>query len=240
MNTLTKNRILEAGDEYRANGIWKPVPDTDIGLQIGFTKYSEVRRPSEAPPATPHGVPYTPEVADYLKAQQQQEPFTPWQDLLTEKQKAELPPHLQQGSQTVRQESAKLPIAGSIPAPASKPISPNAPEAPKAEDETSTPAATHPVAGGSPTAEDILLKMPLHRVGLGTSQDSIIVKYPKGNDCIWTGRNGTFNGVALEAMSFNDKIMLSPMGKRGVGNCTIQFPVSVIPDLIDWLQRQLH
>lgn len=49
MNTLTKNRILQEGDEYRHNGTWKPVPEEDYGLQIQFTKYAEVRRPSEKP-----------------------------------------------------------------------------------------------------------------------------------------------------------------------------------------------
>ena len=37
------------GDEYRDNGTWKPVPADDIGSQIMFTKYTEVRRPSEEP-----------------------------------------------------------------------------------------------------------------------------------------------------------------------------------------------
>jgi hypothetical protein len=55
---------------------------------------------------------------------------------------------------------------------------------------------------------------------------------------IWTGRNGTFTGYALEAMRANDNIMLSPIGKRGVGNCCIQFPISVIPALVDWLEEQ--
>jgi hypothetical protein len=47
MNTLTPNRILKEGDEYRKNGTWLPVPKDDYGLQIMFTKYAEVRRPSE-------------------------------------------------------------------------------------------------------------------------------------------------------------------------------------------------
>ena len=55
---------------------------------------------------------------------------------------------------------------------------------------------------------------------------------------IWTGRNGTFTGYGLEAMIANDNIMLSPIGKRGIGNGCIQFPKSVIPQLVDWLLRQ--
>ena len=49
MNTLTKNRILQKGDEYRNNGEWKSVPKENFGLQIQFTDYKEVRRPSETP-----------------------------------------------------------------------------------------------------------------------------------------------------------------------------------------------
>lgn len=48
MNILTENRIIEAGDEYRNNGdAWKPVPFKDVGLQVRFTDYKEVRRPKE-------------------------------------------------------------------------------------------------------------------------------------------------------------------------------------------------
>jgi hypothetical protein len=47
MNTLTKNRIIQEGDEYKDNGKWKPVPKDDFGLQVMFSKYTEVRRPSE-------------------------------------------------------------------------------------------------------------------------------------------------------------------------------------------------
>ena len=50
MNTLTKNRILENGDEYLSGREWKPVPARDWGMQIMFTKYAQVRRPREEPP----------------------------------------------------------------------------------------------------------------------------------------------------------------------------------------------
>jgi hypothetical protein len=54
VNTLTKNRILEAGDEYRdKDGNWKKVPTTELGLQIMFSPYNEVRRPGEAPAQLP-------------------------------------------------------------------------------------------------------------------------------------------------------------------------------------------
>jgi hypothetical protein len=47
MNLLTNNRILQSGDEYSDGVAWHPVPDKDFGLQIQFTKYDKVRRPSE-------------------------------------------------------------------------------------------------------------------------------------------------------------------------------------------------
>lgn len=50
MNVLTKNRIIEKGDEFHAkDGRWMPVPDKNVGLQIMFSEYKEVRRPSEKP-----------------------------------------------------------------------------------------------------------------------------------------------------------------------------------------------
>jgi hypothetical protein len=69
----------------------------------------------------------------------------------------------------------------------------------------------------------------------------IKIRFPravKRDAPIWTGRNGTFTGYALEAMIVDDRIMLQPVGKRGVGNCAIQFPTSVIPQIIDWLAAQ--
>ena len=54
MNTLTKNRIIAEGDEYlNANGQWYSVLPSDIGLQVMFSKRSQVRRPSENPSTTP-------------------------------------------------------------------------------------------------------------------------------------------------------------------------------------------
>ena len=50
MNLLTKNRIIEEGDEWKDNkGNWNPVHVKQIGLQIMFSEYTEVRRPSEEP-----------------------------------------------------------------------------------------------------------------------------------------------------------------------------------------------
>jgi hypothetical protein len=56
----------------------------------------------------------------------------------------------------------------------------------------------------------------------------------------WTGRNGTFNGKAIEFCSAFDGTMIQmfPVGKRGVGNCLISFPTSIIPQIVDWLLRQ--
>lgn len=70
MNILTKNRILQAGDEYKSGNEWKPILPKDIGMQILFTTYKEVRRPSEAPytPPTPKPKPISPDSPDSAKA----------------------------------------------------------------------------------------------------------------------------------------------------------------------------
>lgn len=51
----------------------------------------------------------------------------------------------------------------------------------------------------------------------------------------WTGRNGTFLGYGLHMHRIGDMIAISPVGKRGPGNCLIEFPAACIPQIIDWL-----
>jgi hypothetical protein len=77
-------------------------------------------------------------------------------------------------------------------------------------------------------------------IGSANGHIKIDFPYPATNRDvpIWTGRNGTFTGYGLDARSIGENVMLSPIGKRGVGNCTIQFPTNVIPKLVEWLQRQ--
>jgi hypothetical protein len=70
MNTLSKNRIIEKGDEFRhTDGRWLPVPDGNVGLQIMYSEYKEVRRPSEANITL---APPTPERMAELEREQEQ------------------------------------------------------------------------------------------------------------------------------------------------------------------------
>jgi hypothetical protein len=68
------------------------------------------------------------------------------------------------------------------------------------------------------------------------------IKFPAGSPkTIWTGRNGTFNslGVELERKSGTDICAIVPQGKRGTAkNAIIEFPVSAIPQIVDFLTKQ--
>jgi hypothetical protein len=95
----------------------------------------------------------------------------------------------------------------------------------------STGPAPFPPKIPDPNATAIKIKFP----GLGAMKDLPV----------WTGRNGTFNGYGINLTRLNglggmmtDRVMLTPIGKRGEGNCIIEFPVSIIPQLIDWLEKQ--
>ena len=196
MTTLTKNRILEAGDEYRFNGEWKPVPEKDIGLQIMFTTYAEVRRPTEQPP------PKKPYEGD-----------PPWENKPTK-----------QGSQMARQESAKLPIEGSIPSPASQHMAEYLPTVISKKAHTNLPKIEGRTVG-------------VEGAEVGTT---LSVGWPDEH-LIWIGRNGTFiqRGLHLQLCKLcNDCIAIKPVGKRGIAkNAVIQFPSAMIPKIVDWLNK---
>lgn len=208
MNTLTKNRILQEGDEYNYDNKepWKKVPKNDWGLQILFSPYKnmEVRRPSEKPVSVP---------------------------LLPDET-------LGATGEIVKRISPK----------------PRALNATAAAESDKTPVASHSATGESPTPEprtDEASGLPLYvpkkgekmvtvGAGFSPSNDIVKIKFPKTTTPpIWTGRNGTFNGYGLDLMQIADEVvMLSPIGKRGVGNACIQIPISVIPQLVDWLSQQ--
>lgn len=233
MNTLTKNRILEAGDEYRQNGEWKPIPPKDVGLQIMFTTYKEVRRPSE-------------------------EPIIP-----------------KQGSQMVRQESAKLPIEGSIPSPASTHMASYLPTVvSKKAHQQCTPTPSNDCSGAPESATAttvtpigaIIEKPALREAKLKSSLMKLIEqgappRLPKASPttgkvtipvgarqimfsspspkCEWIGRNGTFTQIGMTFMRVGNLVRLVPQGKRGMArNAQIEFPVSEIPQIVDWLNKQ--
>lgn len=54
----------------------------------------------------------------------------------------------------------------------------------------------------------------------------------------WMGRNGLFNAKGVYLTRMGDLIRITPRGMRGVGNCHIEFPMSAIPKVIEWLDKQ--
>ena len=223
MTTLTPNRILQKGDEYRDNGHdsknvqWKPVPKDDFGLQVMFTKYAEVRRPSETPFV--HGG------APAIKV-------SPDRDLAsTPKEavpaKAESDTKSPVASHSATGDASYLPTVVSTKAhknPAQETTSRNLAkvtalrETPETSKDASTEVAKPPV---SPT--------PFHTPKTLVPA-TVTITYPdNGPDCIWTGRNGTFKCRAVRLENFGDVIRIVPVGKRGAArNAVIEFPSSCI------------
>lgn len=216
MNILTPNRILEAGDEYRDNGTWKPITPEDIGTQVMFSSYKEVRRPKE------------------------------------------------QGSQVERHQSAKLEIEGSIPSPALQSpdetlarieaelirerdltISPNgerslqtASERPSSDGAKAKTDALPAASTVTEKAEKVNVPTPTPS-GVGTTPSGAIsIGFDKKHGCRWIGRNGTFYQQGIGFYASPDCIRIVPYGRRGEAkNAMIEFPVEIIPQLIDWLKE---
>jgi hypothetical protein len=227
MNTLTANRILQKGDEYRDNGTWKPVPANDYGLQIMFTTYKEVRRPTETPFV--HGgapaVKVEPE-----KPAAKAEKVTP----------VPTAPLAQSEKEIV---DAGLPTFVSRKAHSGKPIGfDHKGKLVREKPETSKDATTE-------VAESPASPTPLPPAPVGLSKPISAIKpisaeivYPiSAPPCIWTGRNGTFTARGLNIHhTKGGQVMLIPVGKRGVAkNALIEFPAEVIPDVIDFLTRTI-
>jgi hypothetical protein len=70
------------------------------------------------------------------------------------------------------------------------------------------------------------------------------VPFPdKSPPCYWTGRNGTFKARALNLHKLphsgtDGMIRVVPQGKRGAAkNAMIEFPVSIIPQVIEFLKE---
>jgi hypothetical protein len=211
MNTLTSNRILQKGDEYRDNGTWKPVPKNDFGLQIQFTDYKEVRRPAE----TPFPSPDKPESGRETTLEQvngMNERFGPpdasYLPTVVSKKAHGLP--------TVDERAKELAALR---------------ETPETDNDSRTEQAKPPVSP-TPLVISASVSGPFRIKFKDITHD-----HP--DRPIWTGRNGTFTGYGLEVMKVNTNAMLSPIGKRGVGNCAIQVPLASVPDLINDLQKLL-
>lgn len=299
MNILTKNRILQKGDEYRNNGEWKAVPEKNYGLQIQFTDYKEVRRPSETPfvhggaPAipcepksrgaetvksktrtpdaekvnvpvpTPSGTGATPShdhLASYLptiisKKAHADEAAKAGLEYLKKLASAPAPDFageftkaatkagmvgLEVKAKLVPMTPEQLAIqdatAGEVAAEIAKIITPDKP----------TYSSKGPAAFPKGPIEKAAEKIEKIATTGGAITPSLIkIKYPNithdhPDRPIWTGRNGTFTGYGLEIMKLNSgNVHLTPIGKRGGGNCAIQVPRASIPELIEFLQNQI-
>lgn len=219
MNTLTKNRILQKGDEYLTNsGDWKKVPDCDIGMLIQFTQYTEVRRPSEQPftakqckptaqerrlDGLPYGAPNAPQPKEPISAGGRSPAST-----IVETPSPAPEPLRKATARTEHVEKQDHTGARDLPTVISakahkKPERSNPPEPPPPNEFTQ-------------------------------------IKFEKnGSTPIWRGRNGTFNGLGVTLHNDDQVISLNPVGVRGRSdNCLIQIPKSAIPQVIDWLREQ--
>lgn len=239
MNTLTKNRILQDGDEYLDfdKGEWKPVPATDFGLQIMFTKYGEVRRPSETPSANGAGETPAPQRSTATVA-----------------------------APSVENKPTASPLPREYPAP--KPLSMTMTKSGKAKAlPTVVSAKAHTLPPLRLTRAEIRMTKPLTRADYSKAAKaakaakkvtsgkipasagvkvtplptSLSVSYPASPECVWTGRNGTFTARALNmhVTPSGEVIQIVPQGKRGAAkSAIIEFPASIIPQVVDWLLRQ--
>lgn len=205
------------GDEYLdTNMVWKPVPKNDFGLQIMFTKYAEVRRPSETTTKTISGEAHTGKTAEKQvpgvlppPPPQPPKPLTPPKPL----------------ADTFGKAKAKvLPTV----------VSTKAHTKPERRPHIKMPEAiVLAVAAFDPTVVKPLPSV----VAACAPSIAIDIKEP-GN--IWIGRNGTFNmtGLGLNMTNKGESVQIKPIGKRGLAkNALIEFPASIIPQVIDWLLR---
>jgi hypothetical protein len=257
VNTLTKNRILQEGDEYKDNGAWKPVPKDNLGLQVMFTPSKEVRRPSEKP-----SLRETPETARPTEAPKRAVSPTlisPKQaagkiatPVAAESEKVPVPTHSGTGhtlptivSKKAHTQESDRKIIDDIPY--DQPMTDEEMAALEREKDREKAAAikTAPPLKNVPAAnvpagpiEKAIAKAKVTGASKALLEVSFAPAVPPDPSPIWTGRNGTFTGYGLHAMTIQDMVTLSPIGKRGVGHCEIQFPKAIIPQLVDWLLRQ--
>ena len=240
MTTLTPNRIIQQGDEYRNNGTWKPVPKEDYGLQVMFTKYAEVRRASETP--------FVHVGAPAIKVESQQGSETVTRHAhnvetagstpapakispVSEKPKAEKPSAIVTATAEKEKTPAPTPSGAGAPSPRSYPDF--AGEFEKAVKAAGLPTVVSVKAHVTETEKAIETAK-----AMGVTVEALDLRWPKNEHCVWTGRNGCFDGVGMELRNIGTQIAITPRGKRGLGNCTIQFPISTIPEIVDFLLRQ--
>jgi hypothetical protein len=250
MNTLTPNRILMKGDEYRDNGTWKPVPVNDYGLQVMFTKYAEVRRPSEKThkPISPDREPVKPAASRTLV---EAEPATPAK---AEKVKAPVPtpsgtgetPHASSYLPTVVSTKAhnlrETPdTANESPTEVPKRAASPTPYDPTGVEEIKPcPKCGSILCGGDPCVIHDPVPKPMVIAGTTSTTCNIRWHSTLEPECQWIGRNGTFKCRGLSIYKHGKGVIkMVPVGKRGEAkNAEIEFPVNAIGQIVDFLNKQ--
>jgi hypothetical protein len=241
MNTLTKNRILQKGDEYRKNGTWKPVPEADYGLQIMFTKYAEVRRPTETPfvhggapaiPISPDNVATAKAAPNVAKAEKEKSPAP------TPSGAGETPPVSQLPTPENLRKAGMIPNAESyLPTVVSKKAHKRVPEQ---SSDNMSPEALRETPDTAKDAPTEVAKSPVSPTPSKLVPATVTVSYPDKPECIWTGRNGTFKSRAIRLENLGDVIRIVPVGKRGTAkNAVIEFPASITKQVITSLESML-
>lgn len=235
MNTLTPNRIIQKGDEYRQNGTWKPVPKDDYGLQVMFTKYAEVRRPDEPehksrgtgdtlpnPPPIETVAPCFPD-----KATQEAHHAEAYLPTVVSKKAHKA---LRETPETDNDSRTEVPKRVASPTPTAK----------------SDRELINSVPGSAPITPEIQAALDREverqpKLKPVTSPLNTEIPFsPTDPPCIWIGRNGTFRqqGVNIYAHNSGKVIKIVPTGKRGAAkNAQIEFPASAIPQIIDFLNK---
>lgn len=229
MNILTPNRIIEAGDEYRNGDGWKPIPAKDIGLQIRFTPYKEVRRSTESPKpeqgsqtarqgtANPSIVGSTPTPALLCNCGNRKpgDPHDcPVHPMVTVRKPLVTPEEEEQAVRDALAAVAHLPTV--ISKKAHKKVFP-----------AGVPAKGIP-------------KKPAMSIVSGSKSEEISIPFTDLSAIPnWIGRNGTFKqtGIRLRVMK-NGLVQIRPEGKRGLAkNALMEIPVADLVQVIKWLEE---
>ncbi len=220
MNTLTSNRILQKGDEYRKNGTWMPVPKDDFGLQVMFTKYAEVRRPSEeSKPISPDS--------------ERPEAAKPSATVTAKAEKVNVPVPTPSGTGTTPAEEA--PMTGTATG-SSADYLPTVVST-KAHTKEMTPLEYLQTLAKTKAAD------PKPVVLAGTTETRANITWPMHSkampECQWIGRNGTFRCRGINIYQHGKGIIkFVPVGARGEAkNAEIEFPAAAIPQVINFLNK---
>lgn len=229
MNTLTKNRILQKGDEYRKNGSWMPVPEVDYGMQIMFTKYTEVRRPSEAGLAQSKPCIIT-QRNDLkgLPAKGTATSVIPIAEATARVVMPEAKPIKTPSTSQVK--LSDIPPSRITPCWHEKRINLS-----RHADQCAHCGAMLPTLFVPPPPTTA----PPSMLPAGMKGAAINVSFGASPKCEWIGRNGKYRQTSINLIRLGELFRIVPQGVRGMAkNAQIEFPASIIPQITDWLLQQ--